>query len=166
MYIRKVSDELIIPEKNLKKEERYQLLYPQLEALIAGEKDLFANLGNLCAALKEAMGFLWIGFYRVEGDELVLSSFQGPVACTRIKKGKGVCGKAWELNETILVPNVDEFPGHIACSSASKSEIVIPIVKDQKVVFILDVDSNELNHFDKVDEAALQKIAVRIAALL
>ena len=141
------------------KKEKYESLVPQIEGLLFGEKNLIANLANISAALKEVMTFFWVGFYLVDtDDELVLGPFQGPVACTRIKKGKGVCGTSWEKEETFIVPNVDEFTGHIACASASKSEIVIPIQKDGKVIGVLDVDSNRLNDFDNTDEQYLQKI--------
>nr|WP_294899309.1 GAF domain-containing protein [uncultured Pedobacter sp.] len=140
------------------KKEQYQSITPQIEALIAGESDLVANLGNVCAALKEQFNWFWVGFYLVKGDELVLSAFQGPVACTRIKKGSGVCGSAWEKEETLIVEDVDAFDGHIACSSASKSEIVIPIYSNNRVIGILDVDSEYLSFFDKDDQAGLEKI--------
>jgi L-methionine (R)-S-oxide reductase len=146
-----MAEDLII-SKHLSKEEKYQMLLPQLAALFAGEDDLIANLANGCAALKTTFDFWWVGFYLVKNDELVLGPFQGPVACTRIKKGRGVCGTSWQKAETIIVPNVDEFPGHIACSSASKSEIVLPIFnKYREVIMVLDVDSEFLNHFDEVD---------------
>ena len=137
------------------KEEKYLELIPQLAALTEGEEDLIANLANLSAGLKEAFNFLWVGFYLVKKDELVLGPFQGPVACTRIKKGKGVCGSSWEKEQSIIVPNVEEFPGHIACSSSSKSEIVIPVFKNNEVVAVLDVDSSELNTFDELDSKYL-----------
>jgi GAF domain-containing protein len=140
------------------KEELYQELIPQLTALIAGENDLVANLANVAAGLKEAFGFLWVGFYLVKEDTLVLGPFQGPVACTRIPKGKGVCGTSWEKQKTLIVPDVEQFEGHIACSSLSKSEIVIPIVKNNEVVAILDVDSKELNTFDQIDEENLTQL--------
>lgn len=140
------------------KEELYQELIPQLKALIAGENDLVANLANVAAGLKEAFGFLWVGFYLVKEDTLVLGPFQGPVACTRIPKGKGVCGTSWEKQKTLIVPNVEQFEGHIACSSLSRSEIVIPIVKNNEVVAILDVDSKELNTFDQIDEENLTQL--------
>ncbi len=141
------------------KEVKYQSLIPQIEGLMYGEKNLVANLANIAAALKEGMGFFWVGFYLVDStDELVLGPFQGPVACTRIKKGKGVCGSSWERDEVLIVPNVDEFPGHIACASASKSEIVLPIRKDGKVIGVLDVDSDLLNDFDQTDQIYLEKI--------
>lgn len=140
------------------KENQYKSLLPQLRALIAGENDLIANLANISAALKEQFGFLWVGFYLVKGDELVLGPFQGPVACTRIKSGKGVCGSAWEQVKTIVVPDVEEFPGHIACSSSSRSEIVIPLMHSGNVVGVLDVDSSELNTFDETDSKYLSEI--------
>ncbi len=145
--------------KEATKEEKYQSLIPQIEGLMYGESNLVANLANIAAALKEGMGFFWVGFYLVDSsEELVLGPFQGPVACTRIRKGKGVCGTSWEKAEVLLVPNVDEFPGHIACASASKSEIVLPLIKDGEVIAILDVDSDKLNDFDKTDEKNLQQV--------
>lgn len=138
------------------KAAQYRSLIPQIEALIAGETDVTANLANVCAALKEAFGFFWVGFYLVKGEELVLGPFQGPVACTRIQKGKGVCGASWEQDKTLLVPDVDAFPGHIACSSASKSEIVIPLRRKGMVIGVLDVDSDVLNDFDVVDQQYLE----------
>ena len=140
------------------KEAIYRELIPQIRALLTGEPNLTANLANTCAALKEAFDFFWVGFYLVEGVELVLGPFQGPIACTRIKPGKGVCGTAWIQNNTIIVPNVDEFPGHIACSSLSKSEIVIPIVHNENVVGVLDIDSKELNDFDETDAQHLTEL--------
>ena len=137
------------------KEEKYKELIPQLKALITGEEDLIANLANISAGLKEAFGFLWVGFYLVKKDELVLGPFQGPVACTRIQKGKGVCGKSWETKETLVIPDVEQFEGHIACSSHSKSEIVIPILRNSQVVAVLDLDSSRLSNFDEVDEKYL-----------
>ncbi len=150
------EDLLII--KQASKEEKYKSIIPQIEALVAGESDVIANLANVCAALKEQFNWFWVGFYLVKDDELVLGPFQGPVACTRIKKGKGVCGTSWQKKETLVVPNVDEFPGHIACASASKSEIVLPLVKDNKVWAVLDVDSEYLTHFDDIDAIYLNKI--------
>src|SRR6187402_3168528 len=131
------------------KVEIYQSLIPQINALIDGEPDLVANLANVAAALKEQFGWLWVGFYLVKKDELVLGPFQGPVACTRIRKGRGVCGASWAEARTLIVPDVERFPGHIACSSLSKSEIVIPILQNNEVVGVLDVDSEEYNHFDE-----------------
>lgn len=140
------------------REEQYQSLFPQLEALIGSETDLIANMANIAAALKAQFDFFWVGFYIVKGDELVLGPFQGPVACTRIKKGRGVCGKAWEDQATILVPDVDAFPGHIACSSLSKSEIVIPLFSQGEVFAVLDVDSDSLDDFTEVDKRYLEKV--------
>ncbi len=140
------------------KEEQYKTLLPQIFAIIDGEPDLIANLANITAALKEQFGWLWVGFYLVKDNELVLAPFQGPVACTRIKKGRGVCGTAWANAKTLIVPDVEKFVGHIACSSLSKSEIVLPIIKNEKVVGVLDVDSELLNHFDKIDAKNLQRI--------
>ncbi|KYG78662.1 GAF domain-containing protein [Roseivirga ehrenbergii] len=152
-----MAEELII-SNDLSKAEKYESLIPQIEALVTGEPDQTANLANIASALKYGMGFFWVGFYLVKGEELVLGPFQGPIACTRIRKGKGVCGTSWEKAQTILVPNVDEFPGHIACSSASKSEIVLPAMKNGEVNLILDVDSDQLNDFDEVDQVHLEKL--------
>lgn len=158
-----MAEELIINQQ-LSKEEKYQQLLPQLTALTSGESDSIANLSNLMAALKQTFNFLWVGVYFVKNDELVLGPFQGPIACTRIKKGRGVCGTAWQQAKTLIVPNVDEFPGHIACSSDSKSEIVVPVFnKNKQVIMIIDVDSTSLNSFDKVDEIYLNKIAELIS---
>lgn len=140
------------------KENQYDSILPQISSLLDGESDLIANMANVCAALKEQFNFFWVGFYMVKGNELVLGPFQGPVACTRIKLGKGVCGSAWEQKKTLIVPDVDLFPGHIACSSASKSEIVIPIIRRGKVIGVLDVDSEELNSFDETDADYLLQI--------
>jgi len=151
-----MAEELHIPTGT--RADIYASLIPQIEALIGDESDQVANLANISAALKEAFGFFWVGFYMVKENELVLGPFQGPIACTRIRKGKGVCGTAWERGETIIVPNVDEFPGHIACSSASKSEIVVPIKKEGKVIGVLDVDSDQLDDFSEVDKVWLEKL--------
>ncbi len=140
------------------KTEQYETLIPQIKALIEGETELVANLANMAAALKEQFNWFWIGFYLVKEAQLVLGPFQGPVACTRIQKGKGVCGTSWEKAETLIVPDVDAFPGHIACSSLSRSEIVVPLLQDKNVVGILDVDSAELNAFDETDAKYLQEI--------
>jgi len=140
------------------KAEQYQSLIPQINALIDGEPDLVANLANICAALKEQFKWFWIGFYLVKGNELVLGPFQGPVACTRIGLGKGVCGAAWQQEKTLIVPNVDEFPGHIACSSLSQSEIVVPVFYDGKVIAVLDADSDALAQFDETDARYLEQI--------
>ena len=144
------------------KESQYDSILPQISSLIYGESDQIANMANICAALKEQFNFFWVGFYMIKDDELVLGPFQGPVACTRIKRGKGVCGSAWEQKKTIIVPDVDLFPGHIACSSASKSEIVIPIIRNGNVIGVLDVDSIALNSFDETDADYLQQILERI----
>lgn len=141
------------------KEERYAALLPQLKGLLAGETDEVANLANVAAALKETFGFFWVGFYRVSSGELVLGPFQGPVACTRIRKGRGVCGTAWQEARTLVVPDVDTFPGHIACSSLSRSEIVVPLTDGLGEVWgVLDVDSSELNTFDEVDACCLEEV--------
>jgi L-methionine (R)-S-oxide reductase len=142
--------------------EQYKSLIPQIKGLLTGESDLIANLANVAAALKEQFGWLWVGFYLVKGEELVLGPFQGPVACTRIRKGKGVCGAAWAEGETIIVPDVEAFPGHIACSSASRSEIVLPLFSAGEVVGVLDVDSESLNEFDEVDARFLAEILTLI----
>ena len=140
------------------KEERYVALLPQLKGLLSGETDEVANLANVAAALKETFGFFWVGFYRVVGGELVLGPFQGPVACTRIRKGRGVCGTAWQEARTLVVPDVDAFPGHIACSSLSRSEIVVPLMDGAGEVWgVLDIDSSELNTFDDVDARFLEE---------
>ncbi len=144
---------------SINKEDKYKELIPQLKILVETEDDLIANMANVCAALKQSFNFWWIGFYLIKNNQLVLGPFQGPIACTRINYGKGVCGKSWELNKTLIVPNVDEFEGHIACSSLSKSEIVIPIKdKQNAVIGVLDVDSEFLNHFNKTDEDYLTQI--------
>lgn len=140
------------------KQNRYEELIPQLQALIKGEPNLIANLANITSALNMAFDHLWTGFYIVEGEQLVLGPFQGPIACTRISYGKGVCGTAWKEEKTIVVPDVEAFPGHIACSSLSKSEIVVPVIRNNKVVAVLDVDSENLNTFDAVDQEYLEKI--------
>lgn len=140
------------------KEEQYKSLVPQIKALLTGEDDLIANLANIAAALKEQFDFFWVGFYLVKNEQLVLGPFQGPVACTRIAFNRGVCGSSWAQKETLIVPNVEEFPGHIACSSLSKSEIVIPLFKNNDVYGVLDVDSSELNTFDEIDEKYLKEI--------
>lgn len=140
------------------KQAQYQTLLPQIKALITGEPDLIANLANIAAALKEQFNWLWVGFYLVKQNELVLGPFQGPVACTRIHLGRGVCGTAWQQAQTLLVPDVEKFPGHIACSSLSKSEIVIPIISNGIVTGVLDVDSILLNDFDETDERFLKEI--------
>ncbi|MGE5105910.1 MAG: GAF domain-containing protein [Sphingobacteriales bacterium] len=140
------------------KEEQYQSIIPQIKALLEGEPDLVANLANTVAALKEQFGWFWVGFYLVKNDELVLAPFQGPVACTRISKGRGVCGTSWAKAETLIVPDVEKFPGHIACSSLSKSEIVIPVIRNNEVMAVLDVDSDRYDSFDEMDKVYLEKI--------
>lgn len=140
------------------KEEQYQSLLPQIKALIEGEPDLIANLANITAALKAQFNWLWTGFYLVKADELVLGPFQGPIACTRIRKGRGVCGTSWEKAETLVVPDVEKFPGHIACSSLSRSEIVVPLIADGTVWGVLDVDSEQSDHFDATDQQYLETI--------
>jgi L-methionine (R)-S-oxide reductase len=142
------------------KEEIYQGLLPQIKALVGEETDTIANLANTCAALKEAFDFFWVGFYLVKNDELVLAPFQGPIACTRIQKGKGVCGKSWELGETISVEDVEKFEGHIACSALSKSEIVIPILQQGIVIGVLDIDSTTLSAFDSIDSIYLNELCI------
>ncbi|UII27967.1 GAF domain-containing protein [Fulvivirga maritima] len=160
-----MAEELIINSEASKK-EKYEELLPQIEGLVTGEDDLTANLANIAAALKYGMNFFWVGFYLVKEEELVLGPFQGPIACTRIRKGKGVCGSTWEKKETILVPNVDEFPGHIACSSDSKSEIVLPALKNDEVFLILDIDSDKVNDFDEIDQKYLTKLMTIIESKL
>ena len=140
------------------KAEQYQSLIPQVKALLEGEPDKVANMANVVAALKEQFGWLWVGFYIVKDNELVLAPFQGPVACTRIKKGMGVCGSSWARAKTLIVPDVEKFPGHIACSSLSKSEIVIPVIRNNEVVAVLDADSCEYNQFDIIDQQYLEEI--------
>lgn len=149
---------------DLSKEEQYRSLIPQIKALISGENDQIANLANIAAALKEQFKWFWVGFYLIKGDELVLGPFQGPVACTRIKKGKGVCGASWEQAETLIVPDVDAFPGHIACASASRSEIVLPVFSKNEIIGVLDVDSEYLSHFDDIDAKYLKEIVSLIDA--
>jgi GAF domain-containing protein len=144
------------------KEEQYTSLIPQIKGLLHGEPDLVANLANVAAALKEQFGWFWVGFYLVKNNELVLGPFQGPVACTRIQKGRGVCGSSWSQSATLVVPDVEKFPGHIACSSLSKSEIVVPLFRNNEVVGVLDVDSSELNEFDETDKKFLEEIVALI----
>lgn len=140
------------------KEEQYIQLIPQIKGLLEGETDLVANLANVCAALKVQFGWFWVGFYIVKNGELVLGPFQGPVACTRIRKGKGVCGTSWAEAKTLIVPDVELFPGHIACSSLSRSEIVVPVIRNNEVLAVLDVDSSDLNTFDETDQHFLEEI--------
>lgn len=151
-----MSEELILQQGD--KAEQYQSIIPQIKAIVEGEPDLIANLANICAALNQQFGWLWVGFYLVKQNELVLGPFQGPIACTRIAKGRGVCGTAWQQQQVIIVPDVELFSGHIACSSASKSEIVLPIMQNKECVGVLDIDSDELNQFDEVDAKYLQQI--------
>lgn len=159
-----MAEEIIIP-KGTSKEDVYKALFPQIVALTEGETDAIANISNIMAALREAFRWWWVGIYFVKSNELVLGPFQGPVACTRIASGKGVCGTAWQQAQTIIVEDVDAFPGHIACSSASRSEIVVPIFKDNKVVAVLDVDSEHLSHFDTTDQEYLEKISALIGKM-
>jgi GAF domain-containing protein len=158
-----MAEELII--KRGSKENTYKSLIPQIKSLVSGETDLIANTANICSALRETFGFFWVGFYFVKNDKLVLGPFQGPIACTRISKGKGVCGTSWEKKATVLVPDVDAFPGHITCSSSSKSEIVIPILVNGEVVAILDVDSDKLDDFDSIDKTYLEELALCVSEL-
>jgi GAF domain-containing protein len=147
------------------KVEQYEALIPQIKGLLEGEPDLIANLANVSGALKEQFGWLWVGFYLVKNGELVLGPFQGPVARTRIKKGKGVCGTSWAEKKTLIVPDVEKFPGHIACSSLSRSEIVVPIIKEGEVVAVLDADSEQYDQYDHVDQEFLQRIVSLIPFL-
>jgi len=156
IYLYKMAEDLTIVEGS--KTERYTALLPQVKALMEGETDLIANLANVAAALKEQFGWLWVGFYMVKGGELVVGPFQGPVACTRIRKGKGVCGTSWEQGKTLIVPDVEAFPGHIACSSLSKSEIVVPIIRNGEVLGVLDADSSDLDAFDEEDQRWLEEM--------
>ena len=161
-----MSEQLTTLDISSTKEEKYKNLLPQIEALISGEQDLVANLANISAALKQCFDFLWVGFYLVNENELVLGPFQGPIACTRIAFGKGVCGTAWKEKKTIVVDDVDKFPGHIACSSESKSEIVVPVIKNGNVAMVMDVDSSQLVSFNQTDEFWLGKICGLIEAKL
>ncbi len=151
-----MAEDLLITKGT--KEEQYASLLPQIKALLEGEPDLIANLANIAGALKEQFNWLWVGFYLVKNDELVLGPFQGPVACTRIKKGKGVCGASWAKAQTLIVPDVEKFPGHIACSSLSRSEIVVPIIRNKRVIGVLDVDSIEPDQYDNIDQDYLEQI--------
>ncbi|WP_286859601.1 MULTISPECIES: GAF domain-containing protein [Sphingobacterium] len=152
-----MAEDLLIAKGS--KAEQYQNLLPQIGGLLQGENNQIANLANIAAALKEQFNFFWVGFYLVDGaEELVLGPFQGPVACTRIKKGRGVCGGAWAQAEVLIVPDVEQFPGHIACSSLSRSEIVLPVYKQGKIIGVLDVDSSELDSFDEIDEKYLTQV--------
>jgi GAF domain-containing protein len=151
-----MAEDLLITKGT--KEEQYESLIPQIRGLLEGEPDLIANLANITGALKEQFNWLWIGFYLVKDNELVLGPFQGPVACTRIQKGKGVCGASWAKAETLIVPDVEKFPGHIACSSLSRSEIVVPIIRNNKVLGVLDADSIEPDQYDIIDKKYLEQI--------
>ena len=148
------------------KAEKYALLLKQVEAVVDGEPDMIANMANVAAMIHETFGFWWTGFYIVRGDVLVLGPFQGPLACSRIKRGRGVCGTAWAEAQTQVVPDVDRFPGHIACSSASRSEIVVPMLMDGEVTAVLDIDSSRLNTFDEVDRLWLERIVAALAAVV
>ncbi|RAU84154.1 GAF domain-containing protein [Pontibacter arcticus] len=156
--------ESLIVDQSLSKEEKYKTLLPQIEALVTGETDLIANISNLVAALKQGFGFFWVGIYFNKEGQLVLGPFQGPIACTRIPYHKGVCGAAYTRKETILVPDVEQFPGHIACASESKSEIVVPVIKDGEVKLVLDVDSDQLNDFDETDQKYLEQLMTLVAS--
>ena len=151
-----MAENLIIAEGG--KEQKYKLLYKQIEALVAGENDTIANMANVAAMIHYTFGFWWTGFYRVQGEELILGPFQGPLACSRIKFGRGVCGTAWKEQTTQVVPDVELFPGHIACSSLSRSEIVVPVWRGEEIVAVLDIDSEHLSTFDEVDRAWLERI--------
>ncbi|KXZ70152.1 GAF domain-containing protein [Acinetobacter venetianus] len=155
-----MAEELILQQGQ--KAEQYQSIIPQIQAIIEDETDVIANLANICAALKQQFDWLWIGFYLVKDNELVLGPFQGPIACTRIAIGRGVCGRAWQQQQVIIVPDVDQFPGHIACSSASRSEIVLPMMKNGECLGVLDIDSSELNQFDEVDAKYLKQLIAMI----
>ena len=157
-----MAENLIISEGG--KAEKYQVLYDQIKALAEGEEDLIANMANISSMIHQTFGFWWTGFYRVRGQELVLGPFQGPLACSRIRYGRGVCGTAWKEARTIVVPDVEQFPGHIACSSASRSEIVVPLFNesDSEVTAVLDIDSAELNTFDQTDQEWLEKIVLLV----
>lgn len=159
-----MSEDLVLVEGD--KRVKYESLLPQIKALIGDEKDLVANQANIAAALKEAFGFFWVGFYNVKDDELVLGPFQGPVACTRIQLGRGVCGTAWQQKDTLIVDNVDDFPGHIACSALTKSEIVVPLVKECQVVGVLDIDSTDLASFDGLDSIYLNQLCEWLVSTL
>lgn len=156
--------ESLLIDANLSKEEKYKALLPQIEALVTGETDLIANISNLVAALRQGFGFFWVGVYFNKEGQLVLGPFQGPVACTRIPYHKGVCGASYTRQETIIVPDVEAFPGHIACSSDSKSEIAVPVIKDGEVKLVLDVDSDKLNDFDEVDKQYLEQLMKLVAS--
>jgi L-methionine (R)-S-oxide reductase len=158
-----MSEELTLSKGT--KEEQYETLLLQIESMICQETDLIANLANVAAALNQQFDWLWVGFYLVKNGELVLGPFQGPIACTRIRKGMGVCGTSWAEAKTLIVPDVDQFPGHIACSSLSKSEIVVPLIKQHDVIGVLDVDSATLKTFDEIDQRHLENLAAMITSL-
>ncbi len=160
-----MAESLSFVSRDAGKEERYQQLLPQLQHLVEHETDRIANLANIMAALKEVMGFFWVGVYFVRAEELVLGPFQGPLACTRIPYGKGVCGRAWQEGRVMIVPDVNRFEGHIACSALSKSEIVLPVFKNGRVIMVLDTDSDRLNDFDETDAAYLGKVCTLISEL-
>ncbi len=160
-----MAEELFIAESS-DRETRYAELLPQLQALTSGEPNLIANLANVCAAIRQTFGFFWVGFYLVDGEELVLGPFQGDIACTRIARGKGVCGAAWQQAEVQLVADVDAFPGHIACSSASRSEVVIPIINNGEVLGVLDIDSDEVDDFSAIDVHGLEPICDWLGKLM
>jgi L-methionine (R)-S-oxide reductase len=161
-----MSKIIVIPKGITGKKEKYESLIPQLKALVEGETDSIANLSNIMAALKYGMDFFWVGIYFVRNNELVLGPFQGPVACVRIAKGKGVCGACWEKEKSIIVEDVNNFPGHIACSSESNSEIVIPVFKNGTIAAVLDVDSDKIAFFDTTDEHYLKQVAELIESVL
>ena len=158
-----MAEDLIIPSHASSKEEKYKSLIPQIHSLIKGEINLIANLANIAGALKEGLGFFWVGFYLTDSDdELVLGPFQGPVACSRIQKSKGVCGTCWQQGQPLIVPDVEKFPGHIACNASSRSEIVLPVFKSGKIIGVLDVDSDRPDAFDLIDKEYLEKITALI----
>lgn len=159
-----MAENLIIAKGS--KQEQYETLLPQITSLVEGESDPIANMANMAAALKQTFNFFWVGFYIVKENTLVLGPFQGPIACTRIRYGKGVCGTAWKEAKTQIVPDVDQFPGHIACSSDSKSEIVIPLFKGEEIIGVLDIDSSSLNSFDQIDAFYLEKLSTFISSKL
>ncbi|HEX5167717.1 MAG TPA: GAF domain-containing protein [Cyclobacteriaceae bacterium] len=160
-----MAEELIVSQ-SIDKRQRYETLLPQIKSLVMNEPDIVANLSNISAALRQTMNFFWVGFYLVKDRELVLGPFQGPIACTRIAYGQGVCGTSWKEGKAIIVPDVDQFPGHIACSSASRSEIVLPAFKNGEVALVLDVDSDVLNDFDEIDRTALEEVMNTIETFL
>jgi GAF domain-containing protein len=153
-----MAENLNIPPDDSSNEEKYRLLLPQIRSLVEGENDLIANMANISSVIKSVFQYLWVGFYRVKNNELVLGPYQGPLACTRISYGKGVCGKSWQEQSSVIVPDVNSFPGHIVCSSDSKSEIVIPGISKKKVIFVLDIDSEQIDSFGVTDRIYLEKI--------